>query len=219
MPTRPDPDPPAPRPNGLTAPGSHRSTPLPAICLVPLTPETANARTRTASTRPQNLATTATALTNVGNAPITQGSLINAANANYNITYVPGTLTINKASLSAVGQKVYDGSVDISAASMSVSGVNGETFSISGYATMQSKNVQWATLNGVSTVTTQQLANVNGLTIASNGGALISNYLPLDVTNTVITVTVKPISLTAPVINKTYDAGYSYSMKIGRAHV
>jgi hypothetical protein len=43
-----------------------------------------------------SVVTTATATTNVGTVDITQGTLTNANNSNYDITFVNGTLTINK---------------------------------------------------------------------------------------------------------------------------
>ncbi len=46
-----------------------------------------------------DLATTATTTTNVGDVTITQGTVTNATNANYDITFVNGTLTIEKADL------------------------------------------------------------------------------------------------------------------------
>jgi autotransporter-associated beta strand protein len=46
-----------------------------------------------------SVVTTATATTNVGTVDITQGTLTNANNSNYDITFVNGTLTINKANL------------------------------------------------------------------------------------------------------------------------
>jgi len=124
--------------------------------------------------------------------------------ANYNITYVTavGGMTVNKAQLTASGTQVYNGQIEFSATNLSVSGVLGETFAVSGSATMATKNVQ----------TNQNLANVNGLVLTGQGNALLANYEPINVTNTQVTVTVKPVILTAPTLNKVYDGGYTYTM-------
>ena len=161
--------------------------------------------------------TAAVASTSVGTAAITQGGVINANNSNYDITFVNGTMTINKARLSLVGEKVYNGQIEFEAAqatSLSLQGVtiNGvtETFNVSGNATMQSKNVQFA-LNS-STVISKPLADVNGFVLANQGNGLLSNYEPLAIADTSVTVTKRPVVLTAPVLNKTYDGGYTYNM-------
>jgi autotransporter-associated beta strand protein len=121
---------------------------------------------------------------------------------NYAITYTPALLTISKARLTATGSKVYNGEIEFEGANLTISGVSGESFAVTGNATMQTKNVQVA----------QRLANVNGLTITSNGNGVLTNYEELAVGDTQVTVTVKNITLTAPVLNKTYDGGYTYNM-------
>ena len=113
-----------------------------------------------------------------------------------------GGMTVNKAQLTASGTQVYNGQIEFSATNLSVSGVLGETFAVSGSATMATKNVQ----------TNQNLANVNGLVLTGQGNALLANYEPINVTNTQVTVTVKPVILTAPTLNKVYDGGYTYTM-------
>ena len=161
--------------------------------------------------------TVAVANTSVGTAAITQGGVTNANNSNYDITFVSGTMSINKARLSLGGEKVYNGQIEFEAAqatSLSLQGVtiNGvtETFNVSGSATMQSKNVQFA-LNS-STVISKPLADVNGFVLANQGNGLLSNYEPLAIADTSVTVTKRPVVLTAPVLNKTYDGGYTYNM-------
>jgi hypothetical protein len=146
--------------------------------------------------------TAAIVKTDVGTAPITQGTVTNTNNANYDITFNNGTLTINKARLSAAGSKIYNGEIEFEASNLAVTGKDGESFAVSGNATMQSKNVQ----------VNQRLANVNGLTISANGNGLLSNYEDLAITDTQVTVTAKNITLTAPVLNKIYDGGYTYNM-------
>jgi hypothetical protein len=136
----------------------------------------------------------------VGNYAISLGS--GAKASNYDITYVPANLTINKARLVVTGTKVYNGEIEFEAANLTVTGVLGQSFAVSGSATMQTKNVQ----------TAQALANVNGLTITANGNGVLSNYESVATTDTQVSVTRKNISLTAPVLNKTYDGGYTYNM-------
>ncbi|WP_143070797.1 S-layer family protein, partial [Polynucleobacter sp. MWH-Tro8-2-5-gr] len=122
--------------------------------------------------------------------------------SNYNVVYNNGGLTIGKANLNVTGNLIYNGTASVSASSLVATGVNGETFSISGTADLRSKNVQ----------TNQQLAGVNGLVLSPNGSVLTSNYNPLSVANTHISVTPLSVSLTAPTINKVYDGSYNYTM-------
>jgi hypothetical protein len=149
------------------------------------------------------LTVAANSTTPVGAMQIVQGALNNANNSNYSITYVGNTLSITPATLSATGSRVYDGGITISGSSLTITGVNGEQFTATGSANLSSKNVQ---IN-------QPLADVNGLTLSPVNSSVLSNYYPLDVTNTSYTVTVKPVTLTAPSISKTYDGGYAYTMK------
>jgi autotransporter-associated beta strand protein len=137
---------------------------------------------------------------NAGTYAIALGAGVKASN--YAITYTPDVLTINKARLTAIGSKVYNGEIEFEAANLAVTGISGETFRVIGNATMQTKNIQ----------VNQRLANVNGLTISSNGSGLLSNYESLATTDTQVTVTVKNITLTSPILNKTYDGGYTYNM-------
>jgi hypothetical protein len=121
---------------------------------------------------------------------------------NYAITYTNGTLSVTPATLSVTGSLVYNGTATINASSLTATGVNGQTFSISGAADLSSKNVQ----------TNQPLADVTGLVLTPNGSALSSNYAPLNVTNTSVSVTPLSITLVAPTINKVYDGSYNYTM-------
>jgi hypothetical protein len=148
--------------------------------------------------------TVAVANTSVGTAAITQGGVTNANNSNYDITFVNGTMTINKARLVAAGTKVYDGLIEFDAADLAVTGVLGQTFAVAGSATMQTKNVQ----------ANQALANVNGLSVTEQNNGLLSNYQDLAPSDTRVTVTPRPVTLSAPVLNKTYDGGYTYNMTL-----
>ena len=137
--------------------------------------------------------------TAVGNVAIAQNTV---SNTNYAIAYVAGNLSITPATLSVTGYKTYDGSIVIAGTDLTVTGVNGERFTAGGNANLISKNVQ----------ASQHLADVSGITLTPLGGALVSNYAPLDVANTQFTVYVKAVTLTAPSISKTYDGGYAYNM-------
>ena len=143
-----------------------------------------------------NASTTAYA-DNLAVSPVT-GTLA----SNYTITYNNGGLIIGKAALTVTGNLIYNGTTSISATSLTATGVAGQTFSITGSADLTSKNVQ----------TNQNLADVNGLSLSPNGSALLSNYQPLSVTNTYISVTPLSVALAAPSINKVYDANYNYTM-------
>ena len=145
------------------------------------------------------LSVNASTTTPVGSVAIAQNTL---SNTNYAITYVANNLSITPATLSVTGYKTYDGSIVIAGSDLTVTGVNGERFTASGNANLSSKNVQ----------VNQNLADVNGIALTPLGSALVSNYAPLDVTNTQFTVYVKPVTLTAPSITKTYDGGYAYTM-------
>ena len=107
----------------------------------------------------------------------------------------PATITVS-------GSLVYNGTATISAGSLTATGVNGQTFTVSGTADLSSKNVQ----------TNQPLADVNGLTLTANSSASLSNYYPLTVANTSVSVTPLSVTLSAPTINKVYDGSYNYTM-------
>jgi filamentous hemagglutinin family protein len=139
--------------------------------------------------------------TPVGNVAILQNTL---SNTNYAITYVSDNLSITPATLTVTGYKTYDGSIVIQGSDLTVAGVNGERFTAGGNANLNSKNVQ----------VNQNLADVNGITLTPLGGALVSNYLPLNVVNTQFTVYQKAVTLSAPSITKTYDGGYAYTMTL-----
>ena len=148
------------------------------------------------------LATTANSTTNVGAVAISQGTLTNSNNSNYNISYVPANLSVAPANLTVTGTQVYNGTVIVSGSSLTAVGVNGQSFTVGGVADLVSKNIQ----------TNQPLADVNGLTLTPNGAALASNYNPISVANTRVSVTPLTISLNAPSITKVYDGGYTYNM-------
>ena len=128
---------------------------------------------------------------------VTLNSVYSGADvANYLITHQATTIAdINKATLTAVGGKVYDGLITLTGAQLSVGGVNGETFSASGSVTMSTKNVQ----------TNQTLASTAGLTLTGVSGSNLSNYEALALADTSVTVTPKALTLVAPSASKVYD--------------
>ncbi|MBU3637946.1 S-layer family protein, partial [Polynucleobacter sp. es-MAR-4] len=129
----------------------------------------------------------ANATTSVGNHTITAG-LGGLSSANYDFVGANGTLTISKAQLSAIGNKVYDGSSLINGSQISVTGVNGETFTATGTAAMQSKNVQ----------TNQSLSSIAGLALSGANGSSLSNYEDLVLPNTSVSVSRLNVTLVAP---------------------
>ena len=144
---------------------------------------------------------------NAGSYIITQGTL---ANSNFAVTFVSNDFVINKARLTASGTMEYSGQIDFASANLMVTGVtiNGvtETLTATGVATMATKNVQ---------VNQAPLSNA-GLTILNKtvGGRtfLASNYEDLAEVDTSLSVTQKLVTLTAPILTKTYDGGYNYTM-------
>ena len=105
-------------------------------------------------------------------------------------------MSITKASLTVTGTQVYNGTVLIAGSSLTATGVNGQTFTVGGVADLASKNVQ----------SNQQLADVNGLTLTPNGSVLASNYNPISVANTSVSITPLAVTLTAPSISKVPEA-------------
>ncbi|MBT8584565.1 hypothetical protein G6694_07975 [Polynucleobacter paneuropaeus] len=140
----------------------------------------------------------------------TYGSSLAVANtsgytvlSNYNTPSITNAnLVVSPATLLVSGSLIYNGTATISAGSLTATGVNGQTFAVSGIADLNSKNVQ----------TNQPLADVNGLTLTPNGSASLSNYLPLTVANTSVSVTPLAVTLVAPTIQKVYDGSYNYTM-------
>ncbi len=143
--------------------------------------------------------------------PVNAGSysivpdLYSSDNRGYNITVVNGSLTVNPADLSLSGSRVYNGSTAMAGSNLTATGVNGETFTVTGSGAsgnLATKHVQ----------TAQPLASVNGLSLGTSGnGGLSSNYNSLSTANSSVTITPKPVTLTAPVASKTYDATTAYT--------
>jgi autotransporter-associated beta strand protein len=128
------------------------------------------------------------------------GVASNYALPTLNITNAP--VQITKANLVLTGSKLYDGTVSFMASSMAVTGVNGETFTVSGEALLTHKNVQ----------TNQMLSGVSRLLLAETSSGLLSNYNDLTANQTLVSVSVKPINVTVPVITKVYDGTFTYTL-------
>ncbi|WP_322044431.1 YDG domain-containing protein [Paraburkholderia sp. J67] len=103
--------------------------------------------------------------------------------------------------LSLQGTRVYDGTTGAAAGLFGnngvLTGVNGETLTLTGSGTLASKNVnsqQPFTANGIA-----------GFTLAGNNGALASNYTLGSGVGDWVSITPKPISITAVGDDKIYD--------------
>ena len=114
---------------------------------------------------------------------------VNDGNSGHNFTVTSGTApgTINPATLAATGTQVYSGTTSFAGGNLTITGVNGETFTATGSGTLTTASVQ----------TNQMLASVAGLTLSAVGGDSLSNYLPLATANTSVSVTGATLSLTA----------------------
>ena len=116
-----------------------------------------------------------------------------------------GVLTIGKADLSLTGTRTYDGGTSFAGQYLIATGVNGETFSVTGTghaSNLASKHVadnQGGTLN-----------SVTGLALGtSNNGGLGDNYNALSPTGSSVTLTQANLTLNAVSDSKTYDASTS----------
>ncbi|MDP4733711.1 MAG: filamentous hemagglutinin N-terminal domain-containing protein, partial [Limnohabitans sp.] len=123
----------------------------------------------------------------------------------YGVTYNAGSLTINKANLTLSGTRVYDATTSFAGEHLTATGVNGETFTLTGTGdatNLASKNVQ----------TNQALRSVTGLALGTSGnGGLSSNYNDLSTTGSSVSVTPKALTLTAATDTKTYDGNTNSS--------
>jgi hypothetical protein len=117
-----------------------------------------------------------------------------------------GNLTISAASINAIslnGIRMYDGTANVDASIFTLSGLmNNETLTLTGTGTVADKNV------GVNKPVT-----LGSLTLG-NGTGLASNYTFTGGTE-VATITAKPVTLTAPVVSKSYDGLLSYTATPG----
>ena len=145
---------------------------------------------------------------NVGNAiSVTASDSISGSSAaNYALTQPTGlSANITPANLTLSGSKVYDGTTTLAGSNLTATGVNGETFTVTGNGdttNLSSKNVQ----------SNSTLASVTGLSLglSSNGGNS-SNYNALSTTGSSINVTARPVTLTG---TETYNGSTSVSGSI-----
>ncbi len=135
----------------------------------------------------------------------TYASTASGTDSNYNLSFVNGTFTINKANLTKVmASKTYDGLSTVSATQVTViEGVNGETFTASvGTALISDKNVLTAN---------KTLTDLSGLTLVGNSNAALSNNynlgsnLPAAGANNQVTIEAKPLGLSIPGATRVYD--------------
>ena len=157
---------------------------------------------------------TAQGAINAGSYTLTASGL---SSSNYAITYVAGSLTVDKANLSKVtAAKTYDGLSTVTAAQMTaIEGVSGETFSATaGTANISDKNVA-----GIKTLT-----DLSSLTLSSANGGLSSNYnlsTGLPAAGNLNRVTIDALALQVSGVaaqNKTYD-GNTTATLTGTAQV
>lgn len=144
---------------------------------------------------------------NVGSGKTVSVSGISATGAdagNYLLSNSAATTTANITPkvLNLTGSRVYDGDTDAAAGLFGsngvLSGVNGETLTLSGTGILSSKNVNSA----------QTFASVSGFILTGNGSALGNNYTLTGGTDSV-NITKRPITVTATGANKAYDGNTS----------
>jgi autotransporter-associated beta strand protein len=137
-------------------------------------------------------------------------STLAVSGGSYSLTLTPTTLaktgltfqagnatsiTINKANLTATGTKVYNGATSFSGSSLTIAGVNSETFTATGSGTLSSTNVQ----------TNQALSSVGTLSLTGVGGASTGNYNTLTTSQTSVSVTAAPITISTSNVTKNYN--------------
>jgi filamentous hemagglutinin family protein len=144
---------------------------------------------------------------NVGSGKTVSVSGITESGANagdYTVLNTTATTTANITPyvLSLTGTRVYDGTTAADASlfgsSGALTGVNGETLTLSGAGTLTSKNVN----------AEQGFASVAGFTLTGNGSALASNYTLSGGTDWV-DITPLAISVNATSPGKVYDGNYT----------
>jgi hypothetical protein len=154
-----------------------------------------------------NLTFSGTAAFNSPNAgndiPISVTGITGTGNdlANYTFNAAASTsANITPVILNLTGTRVYDANTDADAnlfgASGVLTGINGDTLTLSGSGTVSSKNV--------GTYTGSAEFNQNDLTLTGNGSALASNYTLVGGTDT---LTITPLAVTVGAIgqDRTYD--------------
>jgi len=122
--------------------------------------------------------------------------------ANYNVTYVANTTsTINKANLTLAGTRTYDGGTTFAGQYLTATGVNGETFAVTGAGDTSNLTSKHVTDNQGSA-----LHSVTGLALGtSNNGGLSDNYNALSTTGSSVTLTKANATVTGTATNVTYN--------------
>ena len=121
----------------------------------------------------------------------------------YALNYVTGTLSVNKANLTLSGAQTYNGTTTMAGSALTATGVNGETFTVTGTGAsdLSTANVQ----------TNQLLANVTNLALGtSSNGGLSGNYNALSTVGSSVTVNKANLTVTANDALKVGD-GIAYS--------
>ena len=141
------------------------------------------------------------------------GSGTDAGNYSFNSTATT-LANILPAVLNLTGTRVYDGSTNANAGLFGnngvLTGVNGETLTLSGTGTLSSKNV--------STQIPFATNGLGGFTLSGNGAALASNYT---FAGGIDWVTITPLSITVSATgqNKTYDGTTAATVTLGSSGV
>ena len=146
---------------------------------------------------------TAQGAKNAGNYTLSAGGYYSGQQG-YDIEYVDGALTINKADLALSGTRSYDGTTIVAGSTLTATGVANETFTVTGsgdISNLSSKNAS---------STSQTLALLTGLTLGSsaNGGDA-NNYNALSIDGSSYTVT--RADYTAISGSKTYNGNDGFS--------
>jgi filamentous hemagglutinin family protein len=130
---------------------------------------------------------------------------VTSLSTNYSALSTTGSqVSVTKANLTLSGTEVYNGTTTMAGSALTATGVNGETFTVTGTGAtdLTVKDVQ----------TNQLLANVTNLTlgIGNTGAAVSGNYNALSTTGSSVSVTKANLEVTANDATKTND-GVAYS--------
>ena len=116
--------------------------------------------------------------------------------SNYNIAINNADLVIGKANLSATGTKVYDANTNFAGNNFTrITGVNGESFTATGSATLASANVQ----------NNQALSNLGTISLTGLNGESTSNYNTLTAAQTSVSITARTLTITGANTSTTYS--------------
>lgn len=136
------------------------------------------------------------------------GTYYNTAYSNQQgFDLIGGDLIINRAIATLTGTRTYDGTTNILGEILTATGVNGETFNITGTGAAQHKNIQ----------TNHTLASIGSLILGnSDNGGTTSNYLPLSIEHSAISITPRNLSVNIDnrFTNKVYDGTTNASVQL-----